>query len=213
MLIGLVAATTTLPAADAFGFSPVQPLQLRRAGGAACAVHMAGFGAPSGAKDSKAPKKITGIPKKTLLNYGEIVRQGAKSYRVFARVKGEDKWYEVGQTASTPDAPDAACTLHKRLALEYAADIYPTLKAKSKELELGYSSSGEAEDDIVLVKKEENAAIAKDAHGFLPKAQGAKMGQGLFNVNGENIPMAGGKPAFAAGGKAATINPLGQQVG
>ena len=58
-------------------------------------------------------------------------------------------------------------------------DIYPTLKAKAKNLELGYSAGGDSEDDIVVAKKEVNDAIAKDTHGFLPKSQGPKMGQGV----------------------------------
>ena len=29
----------------------------------------------------QAPKKITGIPKKTLLNYGDTVKAGAKPYK------------------------------------------------------------------------------------------------------------------------------------
>jgi hypothetical protein len=58
-------------------------------------------------------------------------------------------------------SPDAACTLHKRLALEYAVDSYITLKPKAKELELGYSQEGSKDDDVVVVKKEVNAAINK----------------------------------------------------
>ena len=154
-----------------------------------------------------------GIPKSTLQNYGKVVKDGAKSFRCFARVQEEEKWFEVGEVASTPDAPDAAATLHKRLALEYAVDLYPSLKPNAKKLELGYSSSGQGDDDIVLVTKEENAAITKDKHGFLPKQKNSKMGQGLFNINGDSIPISGGSTTFAPGGKTATVNPLGQQVG
>ena len=161
----------------------------------------------------QAPKKLTGIPKKTLLHFGETVKGGAKAYRVFARVQGEEEWFEVGEVASKPDSPDAACTLHKRLALEYAVDQYPKLKPKAKQLELGYSAGGQGDDDIVLVKKDTNDAIEKDAHGFLPKQSGPKMGQGLFNINGDSVPISAGKPAFAPGGKSATVNPLDQQVG
>ena len=60
------------------------------------------------------------------------MKAGGKAYRVFARVQGEEEWFEVGEVASTPESPDAACTLHKRLALEYAVDLYPKLKSKAK---------------------------------------------------------------------------------
>lgn len=142
-------------------------------------MHMAGFGAPSAAKVSKAPKKITGIPRKTLKNYAEAVKGGATSYTAFARVQGTDKWFEVGDVASIPDDPNAACTLHKRLALEYAVDQYPSLKARAKQLELGYAASGQG---VVLVTKAENTAIAKDAHGFRVKVTtSVKIGQGDAN--------------------------------
>ena len=141
------------------------------------------------------------------------MKAGGKAYRVFARVQGAEEWFEVGEVASTPESPDAACTLHKRLALEYAVDLYPKLKSKAKQLELGYSAGGQGDDDIVLVKKDVNDAIQKDAHGFLPKQAGPKMGQGLFNINGDSVPISAGKPAFAPGGKGATINPLDQQGG
>lgn len=171
---------------------------------------MAGFGAKSGAKDSKAPKKITGIPKKTLLNYGDTVKAGAKPYKVFARVTGEEQWYEVGEVASNPDSPDAACTLHKRLALEYAVDLYVELKPKARQLEVGYSQSGQGEDDVVVAKKEVNDAISKDAHGFLPKQKGSKMGAGLYNINGDKVPASNSGKAAGGGNN---VNPLGQIVG
>ena len=174
-----VGAALLSSAAHAFGNVPA--IRLRTGAPAACSARMAGFGAPSGAKSSKAPTKITGIPRKTLKNYGDAVKGGATSYTAFVRVQGGDKWYEVGDFASIPDDPNAACTLHKRLALEYAVDQYPSLKTKAKQLELGYAAGGQGTEDVVLVTKAENPAILKDAHGFRVKVAGVKIGQGDAN--------------------------------
>lgn len=94
-------------------------------------------------------------------------------------MQGTDKWFEVGDVASIPDDPDAACTLHKRLALEYAVDQYRSLKARAKQLELDYAASGQG---VVLVTKAGNTGVAKDAHGFRVKVTtGVKIGQGDAN--------------------------------
>ncbi|KAJ1489071.1 hypothetical protein T484DRAFT_1781459 [Baffinella frigidus] len=134
----------------------------------------------SDAKDTKAPVRITGIAKKILLNYDQVIKDGSKPSIVFARVKGEDKWYELGNIASKGDLIAASCLTHKRLILEYAVDFYPSLKSKARELEVGF---GESAESVAVLEKGE---IPKDLLcGFSPKKKGPAMGNGMYNGKGE----------------------------
>jgi hypothetical protein len=63
----------------------------------------------SDAKVTRAPVKITGIAKKILLDFDKIKKDGATVFVVFARVKGEDKWYELGNIASVGDLTKESC--------------------------------------------------------------------------------------------------------
>ena len=77
------------------------------------------------------------------------------------------KWYESGSIASKGDKTAEACQIEKRLILEYAADYYPVLKSKKANLVVGYSQSGDSEDDVVELVKP--ASVDGVEHGFLPK--------------------------------------------
>eukprot|EP00277_Geminigera_cryophila_P017830 CAMPEP_0179442788 /NCGR_PEP_ID=MMETSP0799-20121207/26283_1 /TAXON_ID=46947 /ORGANISM="Geminigera cryophila, Strain CCMP2564" /LENGTH=161 /DNA_ID=CAMNT_0021228279 /DNA_START=42 /DNA_END=527 /DNA_ORIENTATION=+ len=128
---------------------------------------MAGFG---GAKPAGKDSKLLD-PKKSAANYDEVITAGAISYRVFARIKGGgagDTWYPVGEVASSPDSPDAVCTLYRKMIVEAAVDMHYQLKSKDApraQLELAYSESG-GESDLVVAEKVDYADLAADASGF-----------------------------------------------
>eukprot|EP00284_Hemiselmis_tepida_P008867 CAMPEP_0174920758 /NCGR_PEP_ID=MMETSP1355-20121228/4661_1 /TAXON_ID=464990 /ORGANISM="Hemiselmis tepida, Strain CCMP443" /LENGTH=216 /DNA_ID=CAMNT_0016166153 /DNA_START=58 /DNA_END=708 /DNA_ORIENTATION=- len=152
-------------------------------------ISMAGFGkADSKAKKgSQAKTKIMGIPKKLLSDYGDLVKDGATGVRVFAGVKGgDDKWYECGSIASKGDKTPEACQLNKRLILEYACDLYPALKVKRNDLYVGYSSSGDKDDDVTELQKP--ASTEGVQTGFLPLQKGSKNAAGFFHIDGRVMP-------------------------
>ena len=121
---------------------------------------MAGFGGGGGAKKggAKAAKK-TGAkdrgksagkdktaalsPKRQWDVFTKMMSDGASKFEVYARVQGEEKWYDCGSVsvADTADA-QAATFMHKRLVLEHAVRLNPVLTPKARELELGYSLDG-----------------------------------------------------------------------
>ena len=121
---------------------------------------MAGFGGGGGAKKggAKAAKK-TGAkdrgksagkdktaalsPKRQWDVFTKMMSDGASKFEVYARVSGEEKWYDCGSVsvADTADA-QAATFMHKRLVLEHAVRLNPVLTPKARELELGYSLDG-----------------------------------------------------------------------
>lgn len=71
----------------------------------------------------------------------ELTKGGAKAHKVFARVKGEEKWYLCGEVVEKEGAVEGAARVHKRLILEYACDQYVVLKPNAKNLEVGFSQS------------------------------------------------------------------------
>eukprot|EP00961_Rhodomonas_salina_P155909 2099477-Rhodomonas_salina.2 len=130
----------------------------------ACKLRMAGFGKPSNAKSTKAPKKIMGIAKKvsTFLSSflfpdpPPISLESPLPFVVFtvpclvaAPIFGGDgRGCTSAKAIFQPSLSKpqylhsaGACQIHKRLILEYACDLYPNLKQFSKKLELGYSQS------------------------------------------------------------------------
>ena len=71
--------------------------------------------------------------------------------QVFSRIKGESKWFEVGEVAAENDEVETATQEHKRLILEYSCDLYPQLKSKSRELEVTLSKIFASRHDCHVV--------------------------------------------------------------
>lgn len=135
---------------------------------------MAGFGgaAPKGkGKAGKRAKPAAAAalkPKAQWDNFRELVRKSEPT-AVFATLPGSDKWYEVGEVVAAGGASAAqAAQLHKRLILEHAVRVYPSLTPSARELQLGVAESAGAEPTAPLAKCDVPDGL-KERAGFAGK--------------------------------------------
>ena len=106
---------------------------------------MAGFGASkksgAGAK-TKSAAPVALSPKKQWGRFKEHRAQGIDATIVYARVRGSEAWYEVGEVTASKGSVAAGVQVQKRLILEHAVRVHPQLLAKARELECGIEVDG-----------------------------------------------------------------------
>jgi len=133
------------------------------------AAMMAGFGAPAKSSSKAKGKKVAKLGvKRQWDRFKDLVSGGAARNPVYARLPGEE-WTKVGEVACDESTTVAAAAqLHKRLILEHAVRVAPLLVQRAKELECGYSSTGEPEP--ALLTKCEPADVASCGFEGMPDA-------------------------------------------
>lgn len=107
---------------------------------------MAGFGASKKGSGAGAKTKSTApvalSPKKQWGRFKEHRAQGIDATIVYARVRGSEAWYEVGEVTASKGPVAAGVQVQKRLILEHAVRVHPQLLAKARELECGIEVDG-----------------------------------------------------------------------
>ena len=112
-------------------------------------IQMAGFGGASskgkGKKAKPAAKEAPLSPKRQWDKFKELVSGGAPRVKVFAQL--DDKFIEVGDVAVDASGTSAqAAQFNKRLILEHAVRVNPSLQLRARELKLGVAGAdGSAE--------------------------------------------------------------------
>ena len=131
---------------------------------------MAGFGggaAPSSKKKKGAKKDKTAelSPKKQWDRLKEFARAGEPRNAVYARARGEEDWFKVGEVATKAGVDLAtAVQTHKRMILEHAVRVSPKHSTRAKELECGFGT-GDAGEPVPLDSRNLTPAAAA-ACGF-----------------------------------------------
>ena len=140
---------------------------------------MAGFGgaAPaskgkkgkSGKKGKAASKPANDVsPKRQWDRFKELVSDGAPRIKVYAQL--DESWTEVGDVAvKAPGTGAMAAMFNKRLILEHAVRVKPSLTLRARELKAGFAGAdGEPE---LLTKQEMPADLLCGFEG-LPDSSG-----------------------------------------
>lgn len=105
--------------------------------------------------------------------YTRQCASGAARHKVFARVTGDLDWLEVGHVsiaAGSDTTPDAASRLMKRLILEHAAALHPTLLQQSDILECGVAGAEGSDEDDAAAQEQVVLLSAGEAAPLLPAA-------------------------------------------
>ena len=124
----------------------------------ATSIAMAGFGGSAkgkGSKKAKSKAKPAGVTVKQQWAIFRELRSSDKvlTTSVYARLPEDDaKWMNVGGViVEAPGSRQQAVFFQKRLILEHAALLHPTLAARSRELICGYSETGAETEKVEAV--------------------------------------------------------------
>ena len=153
---------------------------------------MAGFGggaAKGKSSNSKKGKKTTKSGGVTVKRQWDIFRELRSSDKVlttsvYAKLPEDDaKWMNVGGViVEAPGNRQQAVFLQKRLILEHAALLHPTLAARSRELICGFSETGaeteKVEAIVTLEKTDVPEGLRAGFQGLPDPKSGAYMLQG-----------------------------------
>jgi hypothetical protein len=117
---------------------------------------MAGFG--GGSSKAKKPKsKPTGVTAKQSWTLFRELRSAdnVQVTTVFAKLPDNDaKWLNVGGViVQAPGTRVQAVNSNKRLILEHAARLHPSLALRSRDLVCGYIETGEAPGEVVPLER------------------------------------------------------------
>lgn len=100
---------------------------------------MAGFGA----KPAAAEKRPELTAKRQANVFAALVKAGEPQSSVFAKLDGGE-WQLVGRVAAAPGSAALAAQVNKRLILEHAARMEPSLSLRARELVAGVASGPDA---------------------------------------------------------------------
>ena len=163
-------------------------------------VVMAGFGGggkgkggAAGGKKRKTKKQPSGV---TLKQQWQIFRElrsadNVLTTSVYAKLPEDDaKWMNVGGViVEAPGSRQQAVFLQKRLILEHAALLHPTLAPRARELICGYSTTGaeteQVEAVVPLEKTDVPDGLRAGFQGLPDPKSGAfilQSGQGVGNL-------------------------------
>ena len=154
-------------------FQPSLSAALRPAARSTLSPQMAGFGgaaAKKGGRKGAKPKvdKKAGLsPRRQWDKFKELVSDGASRHKVYAQF--EDKWTEAGEIAVSGGTAAQGAQFNKRLILEHAVRVNPSLLLHARELTAGVE--GADGEPAAFGKQEIPAGIVSGFEG-LPDASG-----------------------------------------
>ena len=118
---------------------------------------LAGFGASKSKGKKKTKAKPAGVTAKQSWDLFRTLRDSdqVQTTTVFAKLPEDDaKWLNVGGVITeAPGIRQQGVNLNKRLILEHAARLHPSLAARSRELVCGFIETGEAPGEVVPLEK------------------------------------------------------------